>query len=138
MAAKKNRYGSADAMAGRAPKKTKPYSSEGVKGKRIKSSSPWAYDDGTGNTMSNYQTGPMKTSDALVKPRVSKVASSAKTAGGRALSSFYGGKGKGSADTQSARGAARRSTTYKMAGAEGPKRSAAKKPTRSSVSAKRK
>lgn len=38
---------------------------------------------------------------------------------------FYSGKGSGSADTQAARGASRRSATYKAVGSEGPKKKAA-------------
>ena len=63
-----NRYGSADAMAGRAPKKVKPFSSEGVNGNRITSSSSWVFDSGN----AGYVSGPMKTSDALVKTRTKK------------------------------------------------------------------
>ena len=51
----------------------------------------------------------------------------ASVAGMKKLGSYYSGKGAGSADTQAARGTARRSATYKMAGAEGPKKSPAKK-----------
>lgn len=57
-------------------KRKKIYSGEGVKNNRIHSSSSWAYDAGGPGIV----TGPMRTSDALVKPRVKKKAASKKPA----------------------------------------------------------